>query len=144
MTHDWIEGGHYMDVPFDDLLTKMLDEQLMDNTIVMLFSDHGFRYGKLRETHTGEMESRLPFMYIRLPENIDQRYVRNLRQNQKRLTTAFDIHATLTHLIDGKPDPLLPHGQSLFDDVLSDERDCNSSSIPDAFCSCYEDIILSF
>ena len=101
MTHDWIEAGHYMDVPFHQLLTKLFDGNLLKDTVVLLFSDHGFRYGALRETHTGEMESRLPFMFIHLPQNTDRRYVENLRQNQYRLTTAFDIHATLTHLIEG-------------------------------------------
>ena len=101
MTHDWIEAGHYMDVPYHQLLSKFFDEKLMDNTMLVFFSDHGFRYGSLRQTHTGEMENRLPFIFIHLPNNFNKEYAENLRQNQFRLTTPFDIHATLTHLAQG-------------------------------------------
>ena len=41
-----------------------------------------------------------------------------------------------------KPDHTLPHGLSLFADVISESRDCNSSSIPDMFYSCNEEIEL--
>ena len=102
MTHDWIEAGHYMDVPYHQLLTKLFDENLLKNTLLIFFSDHGFRYGPLRQTHTGEVETRLPFNFIHLPENFNTKYAENLRQNQYRLTTPFDIHATLTHVIQGK------------------------------------------
>ena len=52
------------------------------------------------DTHR-EMENRLPFMFIHLPQNFNKEYEENLRQNQNRLTTSFDIHATLTHLVQG-------------------------------------------
>ena len=101
MTHDWIEAGHFMDSDYQQLLMKLFEEDLLDNTLVLFFSDHGFRYGSLRQTHTGEMENRLPFMFIHLPQNFNKEYEENLRQNQNRLTTSFDIHATLTHLVQG-------------------------------------------
>ena len=101
MTHDWIEAGHYMDVPYHQLFTKIFAENLLKDTLLIFFSDHGFRYGALRQTHTGEVENRLPFIFIHLPENFDTKYAETLRQNQYRLTTPFDIHATLTHLVQG-------------------------------------------
>ena len=102
MSHDWIEAGHYLDVPYTQLLTRLFDEKLLDNTLLIFFSDHGFRYGALRRTHTGEVENRLPFIFIHLPKDFEKTFADNLRQNQYRLTTPFDIHATLTHLIQGK------------------------------------------
>ena len=101
MTHEWIEAGHYLDVPYYQLLSKLFDENLLDNTLVLFFSDHGYRFGALRATRTGEVENRLPFMFIHLPNNTNTKYVENLRQNQFRLTTHYDTHATLKHLIDG-------------------------------------------
>ena len=102
MSHDWIEAGHFLDVPYSQLLTRLFDEKLLDNTLLIFFSDHGFRYGPLRQTHTGEVENRLPFIFIHLPKDFNKTFADKLRQNQYRLTTPFDIHATLTHLIQGK------------------------------------------
>ena len=101
MPHDFYEAGHFMDVPYTQLLTRLFDEKLLDNTLLIFFSDHGFRYGALRQTHTGEIENRLPFNFIHLPKHFKKTFADNLRQNQYRLTTPFDMHATLTHLIDG-------------------------------------------
>ncbi len=47
MTHDWTEAGHYMDVPYYQLFSTLFDEKLVENTAIFVFSDHGFRYGKL-------------------------------------------------------------------------------------------------
>ena len=140
MTHDFYLGGHYMDEPYYQFLSRLLAEGMFENTLILFFSDHGIRYGPLRETHSGELETRLPFIFIRLPENTDQSYVENLMQNQYRLTTHFDIHATMVHFLNNKPDHTLPHGLSLIDSVLSEERDCTSAAIPEIYCSCYEDI----
>ena len=107
MTHDWVEAGHYMDVPYHQLLSNLFNDDLLKNTLVIFFSDHGFRYGALRQTHTGEVENRLPFIYIHLPEKFNTEYEENLRQNQYRLTTPFDIHASLVHLVQGNFENLI-------------------------------------
>ena len=101
-THDWASGGQIMDVPYFNFLSSVFEENLNKNTLILFFSDHGLRFGKLRETHSGEMENRLPFMFIHLPDHFNQTYEEHLNQNQHRLTTPFDIHASLTHLVDGK------------------------------------------
>ena len=40
----------------------------------------------------------------------------------------------------GQANNSLPHGISLFDRVISEDRNCQKASIPEAFCSCFEDI----
>ena len=102
MTHDWLNGAHYMDVPYHNLFTKLFEENLVENTLILFFSDHGLRLGPIRMTRMGEVENRLPFMFIHLPKkysDLDQTEI--LRQNQYKLTTAFDIHATLVSLLKG-------------------------------------------
>ncbi|XP_054164693.1 uncharacterized protein LOC128962340 [Oppia nitens] len=147
MTHDWINAGHFLDVPYHQLLSRLFSEGLAKNTAIFLFSDHGFRYGKLRRTHTGEIENRLPFMFIHLPKTFadkhrDDGWLANLSVNQHRLTTAFDVHATLHHIVHGKPNTSLPHGTSLFTPI-SDQRQCINASIPEMFCSCFSDQIVT-
>ena len=140
ITHKSHFGGQHLDVPYYQFFSQLFAKGLAVNTVIIFFSDHGIRLGPLRETHSGEVETRLPFMFIRLPENSDQNYVKTLRQNKYRLTSPFDIHATLVHLLKNKPDHSLPHGLSLIDRVLSDKRDCTSAAIPQPYCSCYENI----
>jgi hypothetical protein len=39
-------------------------------------------------------------------------------------------------------DPNLPHGLSLFE-TIPEDRDCKSASIPDMFCGCFEEHVIS-
>ena len=115
MPHNWLNGGHYMDVPYYRLFSRLFEDNLVDNTVILFFSDHGLRMGSIRETHSGEMENRLPFMFMHFPNTIDQAWLDNVDKNQYRLTTHFDSHATLIHLVDGKTSCLnLTYRKSLF------------------------------
>ena len=51
-----------------------------NNTVVVLFGDHGCRVGKFRSTIQGKLEERLPFMSITLPSHF------NSQQTHKELT----------------------------------------------------------
>ncbi|VDI25524.1 Hypothetical predicted protein [Mytilus galloprovincialis] len=65
--------------------------------------DHGMRFGRFRETYVVKLEERLPFMLIVFPSWFITKYpevYRNLRINARRLTTPFDIFATLEHILD--------------------------------------------
>ena len=101
MTHDWILGAHFMDVPYYRFFNRLFSEGLAENIVILFFSDHGIRFGPIRESYYGSQEDRRPFHFIRLPKNTQQKYVENLRENQYRLTTPFDIHASLVHLMKG-------------------------------------------
>ncbi|CAG2110461.1 unnamed protein product, partial [Medioppia subpectinata] len=85
-------------------------------------------------------------MFIHLPQTLVNRHshdwVPTLATNQHRLTTPYDIHATLTHLVNGKPDPQLPHGLSLFTPI-SENRECSAAAIPDMFCSCFAENVVT-
>nr|CAH8874736.1 unnamed protein product [Trichobilharzia regenti] len=68
------------------------------NTLVILFSDHGPRMGDARLSVQGKLEERLPFMSIILPKRLREKWPEksaNIKHNQNRLVTLFDVHATL-------------------------------------------------
>ncbi|XP_018655484.1 hypothetical protein Smp_143860 [Schistosoma mansoni] len=68
------------------------------NTLVILFSDHGPRMGDARLSVQGKLEERLPFMSIIAPKMFQEKWSNqwaNMKNNQNRLITLFDIHATL-------------------------------------------------
>lgn len=103
LTHNDANNAGFADLPVYTLLSKLFHNNLLDNTIMVLFSDHGIRFGKMRETISGRIEERLPFVYIHLPNSsLNEFRHKNLIINAHRLTTPFDLHATLKHIIAGK------------------------------------------
>ena len=134
---DFNELG-YAESDILDLVQHLRDNGHLNNTVLVLFGDHGTRWGDIRSTLIGELEERLPFISITLPLWFERKYpnlVKNLKVNTKRLTTPFDVHATLKHLLSYPQRPITDRGRSLFDEIeLS--RTCETAGIPEHFCTC--------
>lgn len=84
-SHDYLNLIGMMDDDLDKFLRR--NEDSMENTIFIIFSDHGHRYDRIRETVykskirmtkyiqiNGRLESRLPYLSIRLPTNIKEQF----------------------------------------------------------------------
>ncbi|KIH56968.1 hypothetical protein ANCDUO_12847, partial [Ancylostoma duodenale] len=61
----------------------------LDDALVIVMADHGHRFAKLRETHQGQLEERLPFFAISLPAKFRQtehgrKMYTNLMKNKDR------------------------------------------------------------
>lgn len=85
-----------------DMLSRLLDDRLLDNAVVLVLSDHGLRFGDIRKTRVGWFEERMPAFYARLPPGYaavrpDHRAA--LVANRHRLTSPFDLHLTLKQLL---------------------------------------------
>ena len=115
-----------------------------NSSILILFSDHGMRAGPIMRTELGGYESRMPFLYVVLPPWYETRHpdrVASLRTNSRRLTTFFDVHATLRQLLvdaGAAADdlPAFPNpGFSLFAPVPQ-ERSCADAGIEPHWCVC--------
>ncbi|BFZ21876.1 hypothetical protein BsWGS_24915 [Bradybaena similaris] len=140
------------DHPID---AKMFDEHLLNfyhslnqnghlnRSLLISFSDHGVRWGALRNSGNGHFESRTPYTILTFPDWFLRKYPdvsANLKVNTKRLTSHFDTHATLLDLLYFKsttPPPLAPlrHGMSLFQKIPWD-RTCKDAYIPLEYCLC--------
>ncbi|XP_039494201.1 uncharacterized protein LOC120453520 [Drosophila santomea] len=125
---------------------RTLDKNgIMDNTIIIFFSDHGARFGPLRKLDSGFVEERLPFIYIRVPRWIREKYpklLRNLQVNRNRLASPYDIHATLRHILElDTPKDKLPRPEgcstchSVFEEV-DWSRNCSQAGIEEHWCTC--------
>lgn len=71
---------------------------IVDETNMIYF----FRFSEVRSTLQGKQEERLPFFSFTFPESFKKRFpqeYKNFVQNSDRLTTPFDIHATLKHIL---------------------------------------------
>lgn len=114
----------------------------LNSTVVVLFGDHGMREGDFRQTAQGSNEERLPFVSVSLPPRFyaeHPRMARNLRRNSRVLTTPYDVHVTLKHLLsldETKPPESHVYGHSLFTDIVKQNRTCASAGIPFNWCVC--------
>ncbi|KHJ41914.1 hypothetical protein D918_07965 [Trichuris suis] len=113
----------------------------LNDTIIVIMTDHGARYSYARRTRQGKLEERNPFLAVILPPWFKEKNpsaVMNLRINSKRLTTPFDLHATLTHIMASSPPrpvKLLQRGVSLLSEVPA-SRGCSDAGIPLHWCPC--------
>ncbi|XP_059475721.1 uncharacterized protein LOC132196829 isoform X2 [Neocloeon triangulifer] len=139
VSHDVLTMPHIGDKAFSSLVSK-ID---FNRTALVFISDHGMRWGPIRDTYQGWLESCLPAAFVVLPPWFETEYpeaVKNLRLNgAARLTTPFDLHATLRDLINPDKSLLNPSitakGISLFRPI-PENRTCESASIPETYCTC--------
>ncbi|KAH8238071.1 hypothetical protein KR026_003249 [Drosophila bipectinata] len=155
MTHDFFNFPTLLDEALLDQLTQFQDSGLLNRTVVMLLSDHGLRWGSFRRTYQGMMEERQPLMMVLYPPWMKKLYpeaMANLKLNARRLSTPFDVHATMLDLLDLRnleadqlqrramemedPDSQLPRGISLFL-PLPIERTCEQAGIAAHWCTCH-------
>lgn len=126
----------------DDLLNFLIEfktKGYLNNTVLIVLGDHGWRYGHFRQTIQGKMEERLPLFAIAFPKWFKTRYpklAKNLETNTNRLTSWFDGYATLTHLLEYPNKPKIwKHGVSLLTEVPL-QRTCSDAGIPTHWCPC--------
>jgi len=146
LTHEDVRKTAAADVPYERFLRRLRDGSLLDRTVLMLYSDHGMRFGDLRRTYVGKLEERLPFVVVHLPPRLRRAYRRlsdALTVNAGRLTTPFDIFETLTDLkeFDGRSrhgcDSVPRRGCSLLTPVPP-ERTCEDAGVLPHWCACHE------
>ncbi|CAC5420467.1 unnamed protein product [Mytilus coruscus] len=142
MTHNSLTRA----VTIDKLISKTLQglhkNSILNNTFLALLGDHGIRSGKVRPTFIGQLEERLPLMFIYVPPWFKTKYCsyfKNLRTNARRLTTHFDTHSTLLHLLDLDNNQhamktYRQKGISLFNEIPSN-RSCQDANISSKWCA---------
>jgi membrane-anchored protein YejM (alkaline phosphatase superfamily) len=74
VSHNDINGISFLDVSYANFLNRIIAKGYLNNTILIVMGDHGYRYGEFRETVVGYFEQNLPNMWIRLPPRIQQRF----------------------------------------------------------------------
>ncbi len=145
-THDGYESGSLLDLSLLYFLKQFHQNDAYKKTILILMADHGARFSAARRTSQGKLEERLPFMSFVFPELFQMKYpdaIKNLQKNIPRLTTPFDIHSTLSSLIDMKKrnsantHSLKQRNISLFD-LIPAQRTCDDLDLEPHWCSCLQ------
>ncbi|XP_046379136.2 uncharacterized protein LOC124150965 [Haliotis rufescens] len=144
LSHDDANGAGAADDPHFRYLQRIHKSGLLEKTILIYFSDHGSRFGLIRNTFVGRFEERLPFMFFVLPQWFKKKYpnlIENMNTNSHRLTTPFDVYETLKDMLyfDGnvKQSSVTDRGISLFSEVPRD-RSCDAAGILPHWCTCLE------
>ncbi|XP_076047942.1 uncharacterized protein LOC143029227 isoform X2 [Oratosquilla oratoria] len=102
ITHNLNHFASLVDLGTLEYLQTVRSHPSFARTFVFLMSDHGLRFGDIRATEIGKLEERLPFLFVLAPSDFEKKYpvvYRNLVMNQKRLTSHYDIHATLWDIL---------------------------------------------
>ncbi|XP_035793858.1 uncharacterized protein LOC118467457 isoform X1 [Anopheles albimanus] len=144
-SHNDISDPSSMDLRMKYYLDQLEERGILNNSMVVFFSDHGLRFGPVRMLLTGWLEERLPFNFIWLPEWFREEHpeiVQALKINRNRLTNPYDLHATLKHVLElsGRisdlPGPLsCPNCQSIFNEIPWN-RSCEETAIESHWCTC--------
>uniref|UniRef100_A0A4Y0BJ70 Uncharacterized protein n=1 Tax=Anopheles funestus TaxID=62324 RepID=A0A4Y0BJ70_ANOFN len=144
-SHNDISDPSSMDQRMKYYLEQLDERGILNNSMVVFFSDHGLRFGPVRMLLTGWLEERLPFNFIWLPDWFREEHpeiVQALKINRNRLTNPYDLHATLKHVlelsgrIDNLPGPLsCPNCQSIFVEAPWN-RSCEETAIESHWCTC--------
>ncbi|XP_022821063.1 uncharacterized protein LOC111352685 [Spodoptera litura] len=157
MSHDHLTYPMAMDASYESFLKRLDSDNYLNKTVLILLSDHGMRWGKMRLTKQGRLEERLPFVHILLPPSFKKNYnlaYKNLKINSKRLTTPYDIYATLSDLITleaikdenikQRTESFYAHNKSvsLFLPIPGN-RTCSIAGIDDQWCTCHKSIKIS-
>jgi len=146
LTHSNHNSAVWIDQFFDRFFQRLSSAGLLANTAIVLFSDHGVRYGSTRGyTRMGWYEENTPMAIIALPPSFRRRHIsmfQSLQSNSDSLTTPMDLHETIRRLLTvGQPFDELEwvtsqrRGRSLFDGKLGD-RSCEQASIGPVYCEC--------
>ena len=148
-THDYMSSAKYLDTPILETIQTLRRKELLNNTVLIINSDHGLISSKYSRTAEGLIEARQPLLYMVFPEWFKTKYktaYQNLMKNSKKLITPFDIHQTLKSLssLKGIENGKLEltkvaerngeFGISLFLDIPN--RTCRAANIPEGYCIC--------
>lgn len=139
------------DILIENFLNRLSYTGVLTNTFVILFSDHGMRFGKYRLSMESYYDERLPFLFIWSPTKFKAKYptaFKNLVANQFRLVTPYDLHKTLLDINrlsvceDSFNNSIsvseaCPNCHSLFLTV-SANRTCQDVAIHEKWCSCHK------
>lgn len=139
-SHNDVNAPAALDLRLLNLLKELEDTGTYNNTLVLILSDHGIRFGSIRNSFLGFLEERLPFIFFRFPKWFLEKYPEahnNMMINKNRLTSPYDVYATLQEVLseDGNPPKGCPACRSLFKEVPNDRR-CADAAIDPHWCTC--------
>ena len=119
----------FADNELQRVLSTFVKQKYHENTVIVIFGDHGSRNDDVRNTMQGKLEERLPWLSISVPAWLEEKYpdiTSALEHNQHIISSPFDLHATLHHVLTYPKEPQGEKTQSLFTE-LKHTRICSKA-----------------
>ncbi|CAG0924460.1 unnamed protein product [Notodromas monacha] len=127
-----------------DFLRWFKTSSFSNDTVLMIFSDHGERDNNAPQNLFKEVTLNIqrPMFFIQFPEWVIERIpaeFETLVNNSVLLTSMADVYATIRHLVSNDTaHQLTEDGQSLLE-PLSKTRTCETLRLSDHVCNCHHD-----
>ena len=67
-THEYLAATRKADAIYLKLFEEISRDATLNKTDLFFLSDHGIRFGAIRQTSVGKLEERLPFMILIFPD----------------------------------------------------------------------------
>lgn len=99
--HDDLNGASQVDKILADFLGELHNITYNERTFVIVFSDHGYRWGSFVSTQIGHHESSLPLLTIAPPASFIEEHPDEYQAfigNTKELITPFNMFHTMIHI----------------------------------------------
>ncbi|GFO32785.1 hypothetical protein PoB_005929000 [Plakobranchus ocellatus] len=143
ITHDDSDLAYQGNEAYHKFLQDLVATDSLNNTVIFWFSDHGPRFGPIRETYHGRIETSTPYIFFVFPPWFKRKYpqlISTHKINQNSLSSHFDVYETIRDLLYLKNLPRKngsqkERGISLFREIPR-ERTCDNAGIPGEFCAC--------
>lgn len=149
LTHGRLNELRMADTIYYEFFKNAKERGYLQKTVIFFFSDHGKRIGRMLQYPIGKQESRLPGMFVVLPEMFQKRFpmaTKNVLTNTRRLSTPFDVYDTLKHILLNKPNDIVrdtnSKGISLFNEI-PENRTCKDAFISPQYCTCHKLTVLN-
>jgi len=121
----------YADSDYVDLLQNFYEKGYLDDTQVIIVSDHGAHFLTTRTNvfpdDSRRMENALPLLISLTPRSVSDKNLEILRKNQQQFLNSHDIYATLKSFAVGKTassEDVIDF--SFFHEELPKRRDCDT------------------
>lgn len=141
ISHNNLESIYHCASDFHALLRGLSEGNLLNDTLLIVMSDHGFRYGNTRATMQGKLEERLPLMSLTFPKWFLEQHpdlIHNLKENSNIVTSPFDLYATFKHILSYPQSPVnFTRGESLLSNI-NRSRDCEEAGVAEHYCPCVQ------
>ena len=145
-THNVQNAARYYDTGLAEILANLSNSGALRDTFFLVLGDHGPQFGAFPATVQGNIENNMPGFLLVPPTSMKEShpgFLTSLKANSKVLTSHYDIHQTLRHLLalgvggqavaslySGK----ISQGRSLLQPL--GPRSCSEAGVPVQFCSC--------
>jgi len=125
----------YLDDSLAGFLEGLEKENLLEDTLIMFWSDHGLHlpsFSDLFSQDAKAIERALPTLILTLPKTINNEYRVAVKGNQQKLVSAYQIHELFLGLAEG------PHSSHISKSIMGDlpQLTCEDIRVSNQPCFC--------